>query len=162
VQIHDLRRSPVADIRDPFHVLHFYLPRRVLDSVSADKPFVPMDEIQIQSKAGGGRDPTIEHLILSAFSAVQKPGEISKLFAEHLTIALGAHVITRYGGIRSPELNTKGGLSPSQRRRALDMLHANLDGAVSLSELAAECGVSVRHFARAFKESWDFHLIAIY
>jgi AraC-like DNA-binding protein len=153
VQVHDLRRSPVADIRDPFHVLHFYLPRRVLDALSAEKPFAQIDDMRIQPNSGGGHDPTIEHLILSAFSAVQKPDEISSLFADHLTLALGAHVTTRYGGIRLPQPNTKGGLSPWQQRRALDLLHANLDGAVSLSELAVECGLSVRHFARAFKRS---------
>jgi AraC family transcriptional regulator len=137
VQIHDLRRSPVADIRDPFHVLHFYLSRRVLDALSADKPLAPIDDMRIQPKTGGGQDPTIEHLIPFCFFSGSKSDEISSLFADHLTLALAAHVTTRYAGIRSPQPNPKGGLSPWQQRRAVDMLHANFDGAVSLSELAA-------------------------
>ena len=27
IQLHDLRRDPTVDLRDPFHVMHFYLPQ---------------------------------------------------------------------------------------------------------------------------------------
>jgi hypothetical protein len=34
--IYDLRRSPVTDIRDPYHSLVFYLPRAALDATSSE------------------------------------------------------------------------------------------------------------------------------
>lgn len=46
-----------------------------------------------------------------------------------------------------------GGLALWQERRAKEMLAANVSGRVSVSELAAECGVSGAHFARAFRQS---------
>jgi AraC family transcriptional regulator len=153
VQIHDLRRSPVSDIRDPFHVLYCYLPRRVLNALPCDKPVAPIDEMQLQPLTPGGRDPAVEHLMLSLLPALERPAQLNNLFAEHVTLALGAHVSSRYAATRPPLPIAKGGLSPRQQRRAIEMLHANLDGALSLSALAAECGLSVRHFARAFKES---------
>ena len=153
VQIHDLRRSPVSDIRDPFHVLYFYLPRRVLDPLSQEMRTGPIDAMQLQPRTAGARDPVVEHLMLSVLPAMDKPGEMNDLFAEHLTLALSAHVATQYAGVRPVQTNVRGGLSAWQRRRTLEILDANLDGTVLLTNLAAECGLSVRHFARAFKES---------
>lgn len=47
----------------------------------------------------------------------------------------------------------RGGLAPWQMRRATELLRERLDGDVPLSELAAECKLSVSHFARSFKQA---------
>jgi AraC family transcriptional regulator len=47
----------------------------------------------------------------------------------------------------------RGGLAPWQMRRATELLRDRLDGDVSLPELAAECKLSVSHFARSFKQA---------
>jgi transcriptional regulator GlxA family with amidase domain len=47
----------------------------------------------------------------------------------------------------------RSGLAPWQLKRAEEKLMANLEGNVSLADLAAHCGVSVGHFARAFRRS---------
>jgi AraC family transcriptional regulator len=47
----------------------------------------------------------------------------------------------------------RGGLAPWQLNRALEMLKANLDGQIGLSEVARECKLSVSHFVRAFKQA---------
>jgi AraC-like DNA-binding protein len=153
VQIHDLRRSPISDIRDPFHVLYFYIPRRMLNALSMELCTAPLDEMQSQPRTAGARDPVIEHLMRAAMPALDRPDEMNELFAEHLALALSTHVVTQYGGMRSARMNARGGLSRRQQRRVVEMLDANLDGTVSLTGLATECGLSVRHFARAFKES---------
>lgn len=46
-----------------------------------------------------------------------------------------------------------GGLAPWQMRRAEQLMNENLGVQVPLSRLAEQCGLSVRHFARAFRES---------
>ncbi len=46
-----------------------------------------------------------------------------------------------------------GGLAPWQLARVTDHLHDHVAEAVSLADLAALCGLSVFHFARAFKTS---------
>ncbi len=46
----------------------------------------------------------------------------------------------------------RGGLAPWQLRRVL-MVMGNLAGDHGLADLARECGVSVGHFSRAFKQS---------
>jgi AraC-like DNA-binding protein len=47
----------------------------------------------------------------------------------------------------------RGGLAPWQARRAKELMNANLNGKLPLSQLAEQCGLSVRHFARAFRQS---------
>ena len=47
IQIHDLRRDPVVDLRDPFHILHFYLPRGV-ERHGSDAGAFPIDDLQLQ------------------------------------------------------------------------------------------------------------------
>src|SRR5262245_19531835 len=47
----------------------------------------------------------------------------------------------------------RGGLTPWQIRRAKQLMHANLDEKLPLSRLAEEFGLSVRHSARAFRQS---------
>lgn len=64
------------------------------------------------------------------------------------------HLAHTYGGLRAAaQPGTRGGLAPWQERRAKEMMSANLDGEVPLARLAAECGLSVRHFSRAFRQS---------
>lgn len=54
----------------------------------------------------------------------------------------------------TPERDTRrGGLAPWQQRRAIELMSSRLGEEISLTSLANECGLSVRHFARAFRES---------
>ena len=151
--IHDLLTCPTADIVDPFHVLYFYLPRRTLDALSDEMRAPAIEVMQAQPRTAGAMDPVVEHLMLTVLPALDSPQEMNDVFAEHLTLALSAHVAAKYGGMRPAQARARGGLSAKLQRRAMEMLDANLDGSVSLTQLAAECGLSVRHFARAFKQS---------
>jgi len=47
----------------------------------------------------------------------------------------------------------RGGLSPRVLQRVRQHVETNLEGAISLHELAATAGLSTSHFARAFKQS---------
>jgi regulatory helix-turn-helix AraC family protein len=55
--------------------------------------------------------------------------------------------------LREEVAGTRGGLAPWQLRRATELMNARLDGRLPLTRLAGECGLSVRHFARAFRQS---------
>ncbi len=78
---------------------------------------------------------------------------MNQLFVDHVLFALGVHVAQTYGGMRPLSRPVRGGLAPWQVRRAKEILSANLDGRVSLKEVAKECGLSVSHFSRAFRRT---------
>jgi AraC-like DNA-binding protein len=48
---------------------------------------------------------------------------------------------------------TFGGLTPSQERRAKELLIDSISGDLPLSDLARECGLSLTSFSRAFRKS---------
>jgi AraC family transcriptional regulator len=47
----------------------------------------------------------------------------------------------------------RGGLAHWQARRVKELMSESLSQEIPLSRLATECGLSVRHFARAFRHS---------
>ena len=150
--IYDLRRGPVAHIRDPFHSLMFHVERSSLDAVAreAGTP-VPGD---LRHKPGVSvDDPVVRHLLSSLLPVMSDPRLANSLFLDHLVMAMTAHLACRYAGMSPDAGVVRGGLAPAQERRAKELMRANLNEELPLSRLAAECGLSVRHFARAFRRS---------
>lgn len=150
--IYDLRDNPTADHRDPFHLLLAYLPRHALDKIAEEAGLPRIDELRYDP-AIGMDDPVVRQLLQSLLPALSKPEEASCLFVDHVTMALCAHIVLTYGGMKGKLRAQRGGLAAWQERRAKEMLAANLCGEVQLDRLAAECGLSVRHFSRSFRQS---------
>jgi AraC-like DNA-binding protein len=150
--IHDLRRDPVALIDRPVHTMQWLLPRAALDAL-ADDANVPRVE-DLQHEAGVGvADAVMRHMTQSLQAAMRRPEQVSRLFVDHVTLAFAAHVAHVYGGMLSTARLIKGGLAPWQQRRAKEMLVEDLLGDTPLAAVAAACGLSPDHFARAFRKS---------
>ncbi|MBO9670729.1 MAG: helix-turn-helix transcriptional regulator [Sphingobium sp.] len=66
---------------------------------------------------------------------------------------VGTHIAQIYGGLVPGSRMARGGLSPHQERRAKEMIRANLDGALSIDQIASAPGLSTSHFRRAFRQS---------
>jgi AraC-like DNA-binding protein len=148
----DLQRNPRFLKNAPLGSLAFYFPRPAFDAVADDAGVARIGELWCP-RGRGVADPTIRNLGLSLVRAFDRPEEVNRIFFEHVTFAVCAHVAQTYGGLRQEALGRRGGLAAWQERRAKEMLAANLEGAVSLAELARECGLSVGHFSRAFRQS---------
>lgn len=149
--IYDLRQNPIACMESPFHSLHFYVPRAALDAIADEAGAPRVDELDF---VPGERmdDPIVRALAMCALTALENPERINQVFADHLLLALCAHVAGTYGHMR-PGSRPRGGLAPWQEQRAKEMLSADLSANMSLATLAAECGLSVSHFTRAFRHS---------
>ena len=149
---YDLRTHPTAEHRDPFHLLVSYLPRKALDGIADEAEAPRIGELDYQPGVGVD-DPVVRQLLLSLTPALAKPEQASVVFVDHVALALCAHVAHTYGGMPVARRPFRGGLAPWQERRAKELLRANLIGDIPLDRLAAECGLSVRHFARAFRQT---------
>ena len=150
--IYDLRTDPVAELRDPFHSLMFHLPRKALKAVAQDAGV--SSEIDLRHRPGvSTEDSVVLHLLCALLPAMEKPAEIHPLFLEHIALALTVHVASVYGGIKPGAGMQRGGLTSWQEKRAKELMTATLGKEISMDRLAAECGLSARHFARAFRQS---------
>lgn len=147
---YDLRRDPISFTRTPHHSLHFYLPRTALQELAESNDLRTDGELRYRF-ATGYDDPVIRHLGIAALAALETGGPLNGLFLDHLLHAVAIHTVGTYCDI-GPVL-AKGGLTPRQLDRAQQLMRANLAADISLKELAAACGVSVTHFARAFRQT---------
>jgi AraC family transcriptional regulator len=150
--IYDHRRDPAVFMTSPFHTILFTLPRAAINKVTDDAE-APRIEDLIYKDGVGVEDPIYRLLIASLRPALANPQEACMLFVEHISWALTAHVASVYGGLKPAQPAHRGGLAPYQLRRAKELISANMNGEITLDLLAAECGLSVRHFARAFRQS---------
>ena len=150
--VHDLRRSPRVLVDKPMHSLLFYLPRTALDAL-ADDANVPRIADLRYDPGVGVLDETLRNIGLSLLPAVRTPDQVSRLFMDHLTLAIAVHVAQTYGGMQAHSRPIQGGLAPWQEKRSKEMLAGDLNGATSLFEVALACGLSVSHFSRAFRRS---------
>jgi len=73
---------------------------------------------------------------------IQPPGRIDDLDRPHV-----------HASLLGQFSRSRGGLSPRALRRIKDYIFSNLEGKISNNALALVAGLSVFHFARAFKQS---------
>lgn len=150
--LYDLKRDPRYVIDKPFHSLHFYVPRSALDSIAEQLGAPRIGELTCP--LGVCHDDAImRHVGASLLEALRRQDETNQLFIDHAMLALTAHVAQTYGGLQRISELARGGLASWQVRRACEKLDSDLGGKLSLQQLAAEFGLSVSHFSRAFRIS---------
>jgi AraC family transcriptional regulator len=149
--LYDMKRDPRFVIDKPFHSLHFYLPRAALDGVSDQSGQPRVDQLDCQFGTGLD-DEVVRHIGGALMEALRRPAEANQLFIDHMMLAFTAHIAQAYGGLRISE-PARGGLAPWQVRRACERLESDLSGKLTLQQIAAEFGLSVSHFSRAFRIS---------
>jgi AraC-like DNA-binding protein len=152
ITIYDVKRTPIFHLNDPFHSVHFYVPRAALDAIAEQAEEPRIDELRYRPGVCMD-DPVIRDLTSALMPAFAKPEHASRLFMDSIMIGVGHHIAARYGGMRVRPPTTDVGLARWREERVKDLLSANLTGEISLVALAEECGLSPRHFSRAFRRS---------
>lgn len=153
-QLYDIKRDPRFVMDKPFHVLAFYIPRIVFDTIAEEANAKRISELRYTPGVGFD-DAVVRSLSGAMLAALAQPEQASRLFVENVTLAVATHVAQTYGGL-SQARGVRGGLAGWQQSRACEMMDAQLDGTTPLAEIAAACGLSTGHFARAFRTSMGY------
>ena len=99
------------------------------------------------------RDPQIEHIGWALKAEIEAGSPNGGLFLDSLGTALASHLLVRYGpGSAQPRL-VKGGMPGPTLRRLLAYIEDNLDGALTLGNLAGVAGLSASHLKALFRQS---------
>ncbi len=147
--VYDYRRRWNCEIKTGIDSTNFVVPRATLSALNdgaraADLVIRPGEVLG---------DPVVRGLAAALEGAFSAPERTNSLFLDHVGWAFAAHCVTNFmepqRAIRIPN----GQLSARQERLAKDMIAAQLDGAITVADLAAACGLSIAHFARAFRRS---------
>jgi AraC family transcriptional regulator len=149
---YDLRRSPGAYMRTPYHSLQFYLPHAALSEIAQQHDRRFSGDLR-HAYGIAQTDPVLWHLGMAVLPALERQQAVDGLFLDHILHGVAAHVANAYGDGGPFRESTRGGLAQWQERRVKELMRANLGQDISLQQLADECGLSVAHFSRAFRQS---------
>jgi AraC family transcriptional regulator len=150
--IFDLRRKYIGYGVSSFHMLSFYVPRRVLTHIAELDEANDLDEFA-HDPCGGIDDPVIRELGFALYPAFQRPDEANMLFVDHITTAIAAHVLHAYSPKTSKPRASAVALTKRQQAQVKEVIFAHLDGNVTVAQLAQACGMPVRVFTDAFTNS---------
>jgi len=146
----DYEAEPQAYLPGPFDTLHFYVSRAALDQIAYDHGACRIDTLTCER---GVLDETVWHMGMALLPALGRPAEVSQLYADHQLLATHTYFACAFGGMRPPQPAPRGGLASWQLRRVTDLMEADLSVDLTMADLASACGLSVSHFARAFRRS---------
>jgi len=92
--------------------------------------------------------------LVSAVNAERVAGFPSgRLFLDSIEQALAVALINDYAVRRPSPRIYRGGLTPARLRKVVELVHAQMDGDLSLAELADAAGLSMTHFSQMFRQS---------
>jgi AraC family transcriptional regulator len=141
---------------EPLSTVHLHIERSLIDSVADQMELGGSRELSL-GDAMQFRDPLVVAMLAALHRAAADPAD-SRLYVDALVHALAAHLLQHYSRGRSTLSGSQTGLPahperlvPRRIRRVTDYIRANLAGDLSISELAAQAGLSSFHFARVFR-----------
>jgi AraC-like DNA-binding protein len=149
--IYSLKSSYTVHIPDAFDAVSFRVSQASLDAKARELGHSSAPDLSEPFLAAS--DKVMFHLSHALLPALERPSEVNALFAGHVYEAVTLHLLGSLAGLQPRNTKRVGRLAPWQQQRAMDLLLADLRQAVSLAELASECGLSPSHFARAFRNS---------
>ncbi len=150
--VYSARDSWLACIEEPTDAIHFAMPKTMLDELADFNGARRINELR-QNPGIGTSDTTLYALGTSLLEATARPHEVNRLFIDHVTLAMQIHIADAYGGMRFSQGPARGGLTPGQLERVLDLIRHDPGNELRLAELAGACNLSVSYFSRAFKQS---------
>ncbi|WP_439617256.1 helix-turn-helix domain-containing protein [Shinella sp.] len=100
-------------------------------------------------------DPVLGGLMGALFATTGDNVERSALFVDQLSVAIGIHVMQRYGNARQGAARVMRGrrISPRCLSTVREMMRSRLEGDLAIAELADACNLSEGAFLRAFRET---------
>ena len=101
----------------------------------------------------GSSDHQVDRLMTLLLEEASSGGQLGRLYADSLALALSVALVRNYSGISRPRQVHKGGLRPGLLERVLEYMRANIAANVSLEDLAKITGLSQFHLIRQFKSS---------
>jgi len=149
--LYDLSDLPMISMASRFDTIRVYMPTASLEEVARDG--LARRPVRLVSPGIGFNDDVLAHLALAIESVFEQPEEPSQLLVDHLALGLQVQLLQRYAEQSESLPVMRGGLAAWQLRRAQDLMQARLGEEISLAELADSCGLSSRHFSRAFRQS---------
>lgn len=116
---------------------------------TAEALALPLDRIELAPRLGA-RDPMIEHVVRALVAELAAPAPAGRIYADSLATALTTRLLQSFGMLGAAGRQT---LSKPQLRRLVEFVDANLDGELTLEQLADVAGMSIPHLTTLFRRT---------
>lgn len=153
IYIRDFNDDYRADLHGGFDFVLIEVSRAFIERVNDERGGPRISSLL---PLAGARDPVLAHLSQVVGCVMEQPAQSSSLFVDHLSLAIGTHLLEHYGtGATSGWAESSGGrvLSRNLEARAKDMLLATLREDTSIADIAEACGLSRSYFIKAFRQT---------
>lgn len=153
IYIRDFTEDYRADLQGGFDFLLIEMSRAFIERVNDEKGGARVSSLLPMN---GQRDPVLGALAQVMTQVLDRPAETSSLFVDHVSLAIGTHLLSEYGaGATAGWGDTGGGrvLSRKLEVRAKDMLLAAMRDDNSIADIAEACNLSRSYFIKAFRQT---------
>ncbi|RMC65473.1 helix-turn-helix transcriptional regulator [Sinorhizobium meliloti] len=99
-------------------------------------------------------DNTALQLAKMIKAELSRPEHANELYLDSLITLIGVHVLRNYSSAAKPLKPVDGGLSTIAANRIREYLHEHFRRKLTISELAATCGLSPGYFTQAFAKTF--------
>jgi AraC family transcriptional regulator len=147
-------KEVLVDITAPLpQMLHMYLPARHFsaESLGIDVGYSAPESLRYQHSF---QDPLVAEIAFAIVSEMLTQTAGGRLLAETLAVSLAARLVHSHSGL-SPDKDLEQlshqGLDRRRLTRVREYIAANLEGDLTIAQLAKVACLSQFHFARAFK-----------
>jgi AraC family transcriptional regulator len=147
----DFEEVPVCWAGLAFDYVHYQVPYSAIEDVAEGAALALQDGFR---PAVLQDDLVLGQLTRSVLPLLGRSDLAGRTALDTLESILAAHILERYIGVKRRGGMGQRGLATWQRTLAVDLLLGNLEGSVTIGQVARECGLSVSHFARCFKETF--------
>lgn len=148
--IRNLAEPYKADLIGAFDMLLLEISPASLARIAQESDFSGVTMLEAETAS---IDPVLANLVRALIPALERPEEASRLFVDQLAAAIGTHLVQRYGS-KTPAASLRSRkLSRSHEALAKNLLLENLDGDISILDVARACNLSRGYFIRAFRET---------
>lgn len=98
------------------------------------------------------RDLVLERIAHQLLKEIAEPGAASFLLTEELAQELASHLLRAHSNVAQRQRPALA-MAPVRLKRAQEFMLSRLDGELSLIDIAGAAGMSLFHFAKAFKRA---------
>jgi AraC family transcriptional regulator len=96
--------------------------------------------------------PLLWNIVQALRSSLQTEGDRSALYADSMAVAIAVHLLTHYT-THTHAFKECDALSRAKLDRTIEYINSDLNRDLSISDIAANVGLSQYHFSRLFKQS---------
>ncbi|HYZ21777.1 MAG TPA: helix-turn-helix domain-containing protein, partial [Rhodopila sp.] len=135
---------------DDIEVMHLYLSPAAVADIGAQAYDHQVQDIELRDVLRTD-DPVLSGICAHLARESREHGLDGRLYVEALRNQACLHLLRHYADVTFRNPVSHGGLSRAQGRLVLQYIDENLDGNISLSDLAGVVQLSVFHFMRKFR-----------